>query len=256
MTVEEDTGDIWVLDSHYQNLGATGSGLSEENPPRMLGLHFNDATQTVDELGAVARDAAAAPRRQPGPDLRHRHHERRQVLLLRRLEPPRLPLLRRTAPTCRPSARPRPVATTAASRSTRRPTASTSSTPSTPMSTCSAWTAATSARFGSEGEGPGQFAGGGRQIAVDDDDNVWVGDFGGFEAEKYTATGTPLSRHPSPRASHLPAILAQPRDVASRRRERRRLGRRRLGPAVPAVQLQPAPPRQPGASAGRVVRST
>ena len=57
MTVEEDTGDVWVLDSHYQNLAVTGSatpGLAEENPPRMLGLHFNDADKTVAEVGEWA----------------------------------------------------------------------------------------------------------------------------------------------------------------------------------------------------------
>ncbi len=68
--------------------------------------------------------------------------------------------------------------------------------------------------FGSEGSGPGQFAGGGRQIDIDDDGNLWVGDFGGFEAEKYTSTGTPLLRAPSPSRKPPVGMLAQPRDVA------------------------------------------
>ena len=44
--------------------------------------------------------------------------------------------------------------------------------------------------FGSEGNGPGQFPGGGRQLAIDNEENVWVADFGGFEVEKYD-----LGRH-------------------------------------------------------------
>ena len=39
---------------HYQNIGTTSGGLSEENPPRMLGLHFNDVDKTVAEVGAWA----------------------------------------------------------------------------------------------------------------------------------------------------------------------------------------------------------
>ena len=65
---------------------------------------------------------------------------------------------------------------------------STWSTRSTRTSTSSAWPATYRFSFGSEGNGPGQFPGGGRQLAIDDDENVWVADFGGFEIEKYTWT--------------------------------------------------------------------
>ena len=68
--------------------------------------------------------------------------------------------------------------------------------------------------FGSEGTGPGQFTGGGRQMAIDDDGNVWVADFGGFEIEKYTWNGTPLLSAPSPAEKPAVGFLAQPRDVA------------------------------------------
>ncbi len=68
--------------------------------------------------------------------------------------------------------------------------------------------------FGSEGTGPGQFTGGGRQVTVDGDGNVWVADFGGFRTLKFNAFGTPLLEAPDP--SRLPpeGYLGQPRDVA------------------------------------------
>jgi hypothetical protein len=68
--------------------------------------------------------------------------------------------------------------------------------------------------FGSEGTGPGQFTGGGRQLAIDGDGNVWVADFGGFEIEKYTWNGTPLLRAPFPQEKPVAGLLGQPRDVA------------------------------------------
>ena len=68
--------------------------------------------------------------------------------------------------------------------------------------------------FGSEGNGPGQFPGGGRQLAIDDEENVWVADFGGFEVEKYDWDGTPLLRAPIPAEKPVAGLLGQPRDVA------------------------------------------
>jgi hypothetical protein len=68
--------------------------------------------------------------------------------------------------------------------------------------------------FGSEGTGPGQFTGGGRQLAIDDEGNVWVADFGGFEIEKYTWNGTPLLRAPVPAEKPAAGFFGQPRDVA------------------------------------------
>ena len=68
--------------------------------------------------------------------------------------------------------------------------------------------------FGDEGTGPGEFTGGGRQVTVDGDGNVWVADFGGFRTLKFDAFGNPLLEAPDP--SRLPpeGYLGQPRDVA------------------------------------------
>ena len=68
--------------------------------------------------------------------------------------------------------------------------------------------------FSGEGSGPGQFAGGGRAIDIDVDGNVWVGDFGGYETEKFSPTGTPLLSAPLPSRKPQPGLLGQPRDVA------------------------------------------
>ena len=43
--------------------------------------------------------------------------------------------------------------------------------------------------FGAEGTGPGQFSGGGRDITVDGDGNVWVGDMPNFRVQKFSPTG-------------------------------------------------------------------
>ncbi|HEY6567316.1 MAG TPA: hypothetical protein VI341_07340, partial [Actinomycetota bacterium] len=68
--------------------------------------------------------------------------------------------------------------------------------------------------FSSEGNGPGQFSGGGRAIDIDPANNVWVGDFGGFETEKFSSTGSPLLSAPQPSRKPQPGLLGQPRDVA------------------------------------------
>ena len=44
-------------------------------------------------------------------------------------------------------------------------------------------------RWGSEGYGPGQFHDGGREVTVDHDGNVWVGDMPSFRAQKFSPTG-------------------------------------------------------------------
>lgn len=44
-------------------------------------------------------------------------------------------------------------------------------------------------RWGSEGDGPGQFHDGGREITVDADSNVWVGDMPSFRAQKFSPDG-------------------------------------------------------------------
>ncbi|HLM19369.1 MAG TPA: hypothetical protein VK549_16220, partial [Acidimicrobiia bacterium] len=68
--------------------------------------------------------------------------------------------------------------------------------------------------FSSEGTGPGQFSGGGREADIDKDGNLWVGDFGGFEVEKFSPTGQPLLRAPDPARKPPLGFLGQPRDVA------------------------------------------
>jgi hypothetical protein len=68
--------------------------------------------------------------------------------------------------------------------------------------------------FGAEGGDAGEFAGGGRQLAIDGTGNVWVADFGGFETEKYSANGTPLLVAPTPPQKPAVGLLGQPRDVA------------------------------------------
>lgn len=213
MTVEEDTGDVWVLDSHYQNIGTTSGGLSEENPPRMLQLHFNDATQTVDELGAwpvtPPGTSTTNQARIYGIDItdddkiymtdawnRRAYIYNRDGTYLSTFGQTQTGGDNRSVVVSEATDR---VYVVDAEHSDidvfRRDGSYVSS-------------------FGSEGEGAGQFAGGGRQIDIDDDGNLWVGDFGGFEAEKFGPTGTPLLRAPSPARKPPVGFLAQPRDVA------------------------------------------
>jgi hypothetical protein len=68
--------------------------------------------------------------------------------------------------------------------------------------------------FASAGGDSGEFAGGGRQTDIDGAGNVWVADFGGFETEKYSPTGTPLLTAPTPARKPPVGLLGQPRDVA------------------------------------------
>ncbi len=213
MTVEEDTGDIWVLDSHYQNIGTVSGGLSEENPPRMLQLHFNDATQTVDELGAWAitppGTSTTNQARIYGIDITDDDHiymtdawNRRAYIYNRD------GTYVSTFAETQTGGDNRSVVVSEATDRVYIVDAEHSDVDvfrqdGTYVSS-----------FGSEGDGAGQFAGGGRQIDIDNDGNLWVGDFGGFEAEKFTPTGTPLLRAPSPARKPPAGFLAQPRDVA------------------------------------------
>lgn len=68
--------------------------------------------------------------------------------------------------------------------------------------------------FGDPGGDAGEFDGGGRQLTLDADGNVWVADFGGFETEKYSWDGTALLTAPRPAMKPPVGQLAQPRDVA------------------------------------------
>lgn len=213
MTVEEDTGDIWVLDSHYQNLGATGGGLSTENPPRMLQLHFNDADKTVSELGAwpvtPPGTSTTNQARIYGIDITSDDKiymtdawNRRAYIYNRD------GTYQSTFGTTQTGGDNRSVTVDEELNRVYIVDAEHSDIDVFNMS------GTYIDSFGSEGNGPGQFAGGGRQITVDDEHNLWVGDFGGFETEKFTSTGTPLLRAPSPARRPPVGMLAQPRDVA------------------------------------------
>jgi tripartite motif-containing protein 71 len=67
--------------------------------------------------------------------------------------------------------------------------------------------------WGSEGTGPGQFSGGGRDVTVDGDGNVWVGDMPNFRAQKFSPTGQFLLAVPQPPAPPPPGGFAEPRAV-------------------------------------------
>jgi hypothetical protein len=213
MTVEEDTGDIWVLDSHYQNIGTTSGGLSEENPPRMLQLHFNDATQTVDELGAWAvtppGSSTTNQARIYGIDITSDDRiymtdawNRRAYIYNRD------GTYVSTFGTTQTGGDNRSVVVNEAIDRLYVVDAEHSDVDMFRMD------GTYISSFGSEGDGPGQFAGGGRQIDIDNDGNLWVGDFGGFEVEKFSPTGTPLLTAPSPARKPPGGFFAQPRDAA------------------------------------------
>jgi DNA-binding beta-propeller fold protein YncE len=205
MTVEEDTGDLWFLDSHFTH--------TVDNPPRVLRYHFDDATQTVTELAQwpvlppgttddttprlygidVGDDdrvylSDAWNRRayiydqagnlldtfgetQTGGDNREVViNEDRDLLYLVDAQYSEIDVFYLDG---------------------------------------RYW-----GSFADEGSDPGEFAGGGRQIDIDGEGNVWAADFGGFETEKYTWDGDPLLTAPSPARKPPVGLLAQPRDVA------------------------------------------
>ena len=213
MTVEEDTGDVWVLDSHYQNIGTTSGGLSEENPPRMLGLHFNDVDKTVAEVGAWAvtppGTSTTNQARIYGVDITSDDKfyfsdawNRRAYIYAKD------GTYQTTFAQSQTGGDNRGVTVDEELNRVYIVDAEHSDVDVFNM----AGTYIDS--FGSEGNGPGQFAGGGRQVTVDDDHNVWVGDFGGFETEKFTSAGTPLLRAPNPAQKAPAGFFAQPRDAA------------------------------------------
>ena len=67
--------------------------------------------------------------------------------------------------------------------------------------------------FGAEGTGPGQFSGGGRDITIDGDGNVWVGDMPNFRAQKFSPTGQWLLTVPDPAQPPPPGGFNEPRAV-------------------------------------------
>jgi DNA-binding beta-propeller fold protein YncE len=68
--------------------------------------------------------------------------------------------------------------------------------------------------FGSEGTGNGQFSGGGRDVTVDGDGNVWVGDMPNFRAQKFSPTGQFLLAVPGPPVPPPDGGFNEPRAVA------------------------------------------
>ncbi|HEY3240547.1 MAG TPA: NHL repeat-containing protein [Acidimicrobiia bacterium] len=69
-------------------------------------------------------------------------------------------------------------------------------------------------RFGGFGPGNGKFIGGGRDLTVDGDGNVWVGDMPGFRAQKFSSAGVYMMSVPNPAEPPPPGGFNQPRGVA------------------------------------------
>jgi DNA-binding beta-propeller fold protein YncE len=69
-------------------------------------------------------------------------------------------------------------------------------------------------RFGGFGPGNGKFPGGGRDVTVDGDGNIWVGDMPGFRAQKFSPSGQFLLAVPNPAEPPPPGGFNQPRGVA------------------------------------------
>jgi hypothetical protein len=69
-------------------------------------------------------------------------------------------------------------------------------------------------RFGGFGDDDGEFEGGGRNITVDGDGNVWVGDMPGFRFQKFSPSGQFLQAVPDPPAPPPNGGFNQPRGVA------------------------------------------
>ncbi|MCE7884676.1 MAG: hypothetical protein DYH08_12610 [Actinobacteria bacterium ATB1] len=68
--------------------------------------------------------------------------------------------------------------------------------------------------FGALGSGPGQFNGGGRDVTVDGDGNVWVGDMPNFRVQKFSPSGQFIAEIPDPPDPPPDGGFAEPRDVA------------------------------------------
>lgn len=213
MTVEEDTGDVWVLDSHYQNVGPVLTPPSEEFPPRVLGLRFNDATRTVAEVGAWAvtppGTSSANQARIYGVDITDNNVFYFSDALNKRVyRYTKTGTYLSTFGETETGGDNRGVL--AVEKTNRVYIVDAENSDIDVFTLAGTYVGS----FGGRGDGPGQFAGGGRQIDMDGDGNLWVGDFGGFEAEKFTATGDPLLRAPSPARKPPPGFFAQPRDTA------------------------------------------
>jgi sugar lactone lactonase YvrE len=69
-------------------------------------------------------------------------------------------------------------------------------------------------QWGGFGSGNGQFIGGGRDVTVDGDGNVWVGDMPDFRIQKFTSGGAFLLVEPNPAVPPPAGGFNQPDDVA------------------------------------------
>jgi len=69
-------------------------------------------------------------------------------------------------------------------------------------------------RFGGHGAGPGQFPGGGRDVTVDGEGNVWVGDMPGFRAQVFSPAGQFLFQVPVSGGEPPEGGFNQPRGVS------------------------------------------
>jgi sugar lactone lactonase YvrE len=69
--------------------------------------------------------------------------------------------------------------------------------------------------LGGTGGEDGEFSGGGRDITVDGDGNIWVGDMPNFRAQKFDANGSFLLKVPDPPQPPPPGGFSQPFSVAS-----------------------------------------
>jgi hypothetical protein len=205
MTVEEDTGDLWFLDSHFTH--------DVDNPPRVLHYHFDDATQSVTELGQFpvlppGTTDNTTPRLygiDVGDDDRIYLSDawnRRAYIYDQQGN------LLTTFGQTQTGGDNREVVINEDLDRLYLVDAQYSQIDVFNLDGGYLFS------FGDEGTGPGEFQGGGRQADIDADGNLWVADFGGFELEKYTANGTPLLTAPSPQRKPPVGMLAQPRDVA------------------------------------------
>jgi NHL repeat/Bacterial Ig domain len=205
MTVEEDTGDLWFLDSHFTN--------TVDNPPRVLHYRFDDATQTVEELGQFpvlppGTTDNTTPRLygiDVGDDNRIYLSDawnRRAYIYDQQGN------LLSTFGQTQTGGDNREVVINEDLDRVYLVDAQYSQIDVFNLDGGYLFS------FGGEGTDPGEFQGGGRQADVDGDGNLWVADFGGFELEKYSPNGTPLLTAPSPPRKPPVGQLAQPRDVA------------------------------------------
>lgn len=214
MTVEEDTGDIWILDSHYSSVLTPGpSGTAYDGPPAAVHLRFDDATQSVANIGSF-NVVPPGTTENTVPRLYGIDISDDDVLYIsdawnrRAYRYDTSGNLLSTFGTTQTGGDNRSVTVNDALDRVYLVDAE--------HSDIDVFNKAGTYidSFSEEGNAPGEFAGGGRQLDVDGDNNVWVGDFGGFETEKFSSTGTPLLTAPNPARKPPVGLLAQPRDVA------------------------------------------